>query len=242
MIWQRCLLCLPWAGLACALRALDFTGPTLASHVGARNAAGRGWLGISKSLQPCRSHCALAWVETDRSYWRQVLEYGAEGCLQSVLDEYVHILKDSLGPVGEEPEEMVEDIAETIQTALTVRSSCTGCRRYSGRKWRRNGTDASTPVTLRHAFGQGRDEEKWRHSCVTCAEGARGIQFTILALRCYLDLYWPGRTRFSLVLPCHRALEFTANPVDLEQREGRVHHIRDMRYEKTLRVSMDAMP
>lgn len=30
-------------------------------------------------------------------YWQRVMHYSAEGCLQSVLDEYAHVLRDSLG-------------------------------------------------------------------------------------------------------------------------------------------------
>ena len=54
-------------------------------------------------------------------YWRCVLEYSAEGGLQSVLDEYIHILKDSQGLIGWEPEVMCPQLATAIQQALTVR-------------------------------------------------------------------------------------------------------------------------
>ena len=33
----------------------------------------------------------------DESYWRAVLDHSVDGCLQAVLDEYVHVLIESEG-------------------------------------------------------------------------------------------------------------------------------------------------
>ncbi len=208
----------------CALRALDrFTGPTLASHVGARNAAGRiGW--AFRSLYNRVEVAALlrGLKQTD-PYWRRVLEYGVEGCLQSVLDEYVHILKDSLGLVGEEPEEMVEDIAEAIQTAVTVRAAALAVddiRAGNG------GVTVQThrlPSRFAMPFGQGRDEE----SGDTAASRAQKVR------EAFNSPFWPfvvtstsiGQEGLDFHWYCHAIVHWNlpANPVDLEQREGRVH-------------------
>ena len=208
----------------CALRAMDrFTGPTLASHVGARNAAGRiGW--AFRSLYNRVEVAALlrGMKQTD-PYWRRVLEYGAEGCLQSVLDEYVHILKDSLGLVGEEPEEMVEDIAEAIQTALTVRASALT---VDDIRVANGGVTVRThrlPSRFAMPFGQGRDEE----SGDTAASRAHKVR------EAFNSPFWPfvvtstsiGQEGLDFHWYCHAIVHWNlpTNPVDLEQREGRVH-------------------
>lgn len=208
----------------CALRALDrFTGPTLASHVGARNAAGRvGWA-FRSLYNRVEVTALLRGLKQTDPYWRRVLEYGVEGCLQSVLDEYVHILKDSLGLVGEEPEEMVENIAEAIQTAITVRAAALAVDDIRARN---GGVTVQThrlPSRFAMPFGQGRDEE----SGDTAASRAQKVR------EAFNSPFWPfvitstsiGQEGLDFHWYCHAIVHWNlpANPVDLEQREGRVH-------------------
>ena len=40
------------------------------------------------------------------TYWRLTLQYGIDGNPQSVLDEYVHVLRESLGLQEHSPEEL----------------------------------------------------------------------------------------------------------------------------------------
>ena len=152
-----------------------------------------------------------------------MLEYGAEGCLQSVLDEYVHILKDSLGLVGEEPEEMVKDIAEAIQTALTVRAAVLAVDDIRAENGGVSVKTHRVPSRFAMPFGQGRDEE----SGDTAASRAQKVR------EAFNSPFWPfvvtstsigqGGARFHWY--CHAIVHWNlpANPVDLEQREGRVH-------------------
>ncbi len=228
----------------CALRALDrCTGPTLASHVGARNAAGRmGWA-FRSLYNRVEVTALLRGLKQTEPYWRRVLEYGAEGCLQSVLDEYVHILKDSLGLVGEEPEEMVEDIAEAIQTAITVRAAALVVDDI------RAGTDGVRVQTQRlpsrfaMPFGQGRDEES-DDSATSRAQKVR---------EAFNSPFWPfvvtstsiGQEGLDFHWYCHAIVHWNlpANPVDLEQREGRVHRYKGHAVRKNIasRYGHDAM-
>ena len=208
----------------CALRALDrFTGPTLASHVGARNAAGKIGRAFRSLYNRIEVTALLRGMKQTDPYWRRVLEYGAEGCLQSVLDEYVHILKDSLGLVGEEPEEMAEDIAETIQTALTVRASALAVDDIRAEN---GGVSVKThrlPSRFAMPFGQGRDEE----SGDTSASRAQKVR------EAFNSPFWPlvvtstsiGQEGLDFHWYCHAIVHWNlpSNPVDLEQREGRVH-------------------
>jgi hypothetical protein len=36
-------------------------------------------------------------LNREEPYWLRVMEYAMDGCLQAVLDEYAHVLRDSLG-------------------------------------------------------------------------------------------------------------------------------------------------
>lgn len=56
-------------------------------------------------------------------YWRKVLEYSASGCIQAVLDEYLHFLDDHLGLSLRPVNEARKGVAGTLRLALTLRTT-----------------------------------------------------------------------------------------------------------------------
>ncbi len=56
------------------------------------------------------------------AYWRGVLRYCIEGCLQSVIDEYTHVLRDHLGLTTGDEGERVHEIADEVISALSLRT------------------------------------------------------------------------------------------------------------------------
>jgi hypothetical protein len=56
-------------------------------------------------------------------YWQRVLDYSHAGGLQAMLDEYAHLLRESLGVSSAPTEEMVEKIATELIGALTLRTA-----------------------------------------------------------------------------------------------------------------------
>lgn len=208
----------------CALRALDrFTGPSLANSVVARNAAGKiGWA-FRSLFNRVEVTALLRGLKKGEPYWRRVLEYGAEGCLQAVLDEYVHILKDSLGLVGETPEAMVGDIAEAIQTTVSVRAAVLAVDEIRPENGDITVKTHRLPSRFAMPFGQGRDEE----SGDTGASRAQKVR------EAFNSPFWPfvvtstsiGQEGLDFHWYCHAIVHWNlpSNPVDLEQREGRVH-------------------
>jgi len=59
-------------------------------------------------------------------YWLRVVEYCGDGCLQAVMDEYVHIMRESMGLQDASILEAAPDLAEAISVALTLRTSRVG--------------------------------------------------------------------------------------------------------------------
>jgi len=55
-------------------------------------------------------------------YWEQVLDYSLSGNIQSVMDEYVHILNESLGLFDKPFDGKIEKIAEEVYSAVSVRT------------------------------------------------------------------------------------------------------------------------
>ena len=59
-------------------------------------------------------------------YWRRVLEYCAAGCLQSVLDEYVHVLLESEGLIDTPPLKASAQLADRIASVAGLRAATPG--------------------------------------------------------------------------------------------------------------------
>ncbi len=146
-------------------------------------------------------------------YWRAVLDYCAAGNLQSVMDEYVHHFRLSYGP---DPltDESILRLAAKIRDAISmrpapytafdptspdepIRFSSRFALRYGNKQ--QNEDDVRQPA-VRNAF----NSPFWPFVLASTSVGQEGI-----------DLHWW----------CHALVHWNtpANPVDFEQREGRVH-------------------
>jgi hypothetical protein len=149
----------------------------------------------------------------DETYWRAVLRYSADGNLQAVLDEYLHHLavanadttlddrvlaelaQAAAGAIASRPSRYQAFDPTTPDTpiAFTARFAL----RYGGR--RQNQEDARQPE-VRRAF----NSPFWPFVLATTSVGQEGI-----------DFHWWSHALLHWNTP--------ANPVDFEQREGRVH-------------------
>jgi len=161
--------------------------------------------------------------EGELPYWHKVLQYCVVGCVQAVLDEYAHVLREYLGLLSKEPAEIGAGIAQAVNEALTLRTSA--LRLDDVRVGRSGSIDVTNDWTIRTHFAvrfgdelseDGRQVTRkeqvkdafnspfWPFVLVTTAVGQEGLDF-----HCYSHavVHW----------------NLPANPVDLEQREGRVH-------------------
>ena len=208
----------------CALRAL-----TRASGVGARSAlAARNYAGEIawgfRSLFSLPEAIALirgARPGDEAPYWRQVLDYCAAGHLQAVLDEYVHTLRDLEGLFDKSEEEAWARLAEAVVEALSLR---TGTARVDDIR-ATNGTASIGPRRLRNHFAI-------RFGTQETDDGQAGAREGQVR-RAFNSPFWPfvltstsvGQEGLDFHAYCHAVVHWNlpSNPVDLEQREGRVH-------------------
>lgn len=152
-------------------------------------------------------------LDSGEDHWRAVLEYCARGCLQAVLDEYLYHLW------GNEGNEKLTDegllaLATTIQQVLTlppgpykafdphdhanpIGMSGRFALRYPG-KFDEGGAERVREV--REAF----NSPFWPFVRASTSSGQEGIDFHWW---CSAVVHW----------------NVPANPIDFEQREGRVH-------------------
>ena len=152
----------------------------------------------------------------DLPYWRKVLQYSAFGNLQAVLDEYVHHLRQDQFKADLDGNALF-NFAAMAASAMSLRSTTYQAidvddleshlrfvprfaLRYGGR--RQNAEDARQPE-VRNSF----NSPFWPFVLASTSVGQEGI-----------DFHWWCHSVFHWNTP--------ANPVDFEQREGRVDRYR----------------
>jgi len=165
----------------------------------------------------------LSGADKDQPYWRSVLDYGAKGCLQAVLDEYAHVLRESLGVLDATPESACQQIAEGMRRALSLRTATMAVDDISvdsvGKKLK------IEKQRLRVHFAARFGEEK--------TDGGEQLSRAEQVREAFNSPFWPfvlattsvGQEGLDFHHYCHAVVHWNvpSNPVDLEQREGRVH-------------------
>ena len=179
--------------------------------------------------------------EGEGRYWRDVVRHCVDGNLQAVLDEHGHVLRDWLGHLSLEDVdrhrkaadddrrwEAAHDIAAKIAEALELRTSSyrvdIPVRKRKGRK-RRNG----------HKIAFDRHRMRTRFAVAFANQTLeRGGEVRVESVSAAFNSpFWPfvlastsiGQEGLDFHLWCHAVIHWNlpSNPVDLEQREGRVH-------------------
>ena len=159
-------------------------------------------------------------------YWRDVVRHSIDGNLQAVLDEHSHILRDWLGYVSldgvDDRAAAAENIASKIGDALELRTS-------------------SFRIDIPRSNGNGSGIELDQHRMRTRFAVSFGNQVLDDGGEARIESvsdafnspFWPfvlvstsvGQEGLDFHLWCHAVVHWNlpTNPVDLEQREGRVH-------------------
>ncbi|MFD4368678.1 helicase-related protein [Rhodococcus sp. NPDC058521] len=156
----------------------------------------------------------------DREYpqlphWQRVLKYCADGNLQSVLDEYLFHLATDLGLQSVDDAALL-DLARTAAAALALRPARYQATdplgadpvirfpaRFAMQYGSKSADDSFRPAEIRQAF----NSPFWPFVLVSTSAGQEGIDFHP----------W-----------CHNVAHWNtpSNPVDFEQRDGRVNRFR----------------
>lgn len=206
----------------CALRALRRIAPDLdwddPRLLKAANQVAWGF----RTLFNQHDAVALLRKDDDR-YWHRVLTYGAEHNLQSVLDEYAHYLVDAEGLGARPSADRIAGVSKAMVDALSIRPSQIDVEdptvdgdTLAINKFQMRGRFAMRLADYKDEeggaarLGSVRDafNSPFRpFALATTSVGQEGLDFHPY---CYRVYHWnlPG------------------NPVDLEQREGRVHRFK----------------
>lgn len=209
----------------CALRALrrarasspatDQFGPALELGL-----AFRDLFNLPEAYAIIRSLSGTA--KADEVFWKAALEYCVSGNLQAVLDEYVHALSDWVEDLPAEQGGKVAAVVKTAVDSLSIKTTDLTARTVE------KGA-IGEPVRMRTRFalrlGDGRTED------------AKSVNRVDTVRKAFNSPFWPfvlvttsiGQEGLDFHHYSHAVLHWNlpSNPVDLEQREGRVHRFKN---------------
>ena len=151
-------------------------------------------------------------------YWRRVLAYCLAGGLNDVLDEYFHVVGEA-GGFGRSPESLVQSLAQVVRTPTRnlgtqqwelgedgLNRRIVYMRQHLARRFGADRVSGMNPDAVDHldAIRAAFNSPFWPFVLGTTSIGQEG-----------LDFHWY----------CHAVVHWNlpSNPVDLEQREGRVN-------------------
>jgi len=164
-------------------------------------------------------------------YWQRVLEYAHAGGLQAVLDEYTHLLRESLGVAALSVTAIAEKIGNELIAALTIRAASLRIDEVTAPRYAREVKINTESMRIRFAmrFGDDRSDEE----ALIGVDGAPAGTRKERVRAAFNSPFWPfvlvstsvGQEGLDFHHYCHAITHWNlpSNPVDLEQREGRIH-------------------
>jgi len=175
--------------------------------------------------------------EPETFYWRLGLQHCLEGNVQSLLDEQGHCLIESLGVVDESESERAIAIGDSIGSSLSVRTSQLQLDEVRVhpklRKVELEGYNTRCRFALR--FAELKDE---RGATVARADTVREA-FNSPFRPFVLASTSIGQEGLDFHTWCHSVVHWNlpSNPVDLEQREGRIHRYKGHAVRKNIAMA-----
>ena len=153
-------------------------------------------------------------------YWKRLVDYAIAGNLQAVLDEYAYVLVSARGHLDASKDEVVDDIAEVMHDTVRLRTV-----RYGVSRIEIDGDRVDIqPAKLRANFALRLSDERSDDGTQTRLSDVREA-FNSPFRPFVLATTSAGQEGLDFHPYCHAVVHWNlpSNPVDLEQREGRVH-------------------
>ncbi|MFT3714069.1 MAG: helicase-related protein [Archangium sp.] len=175
--------------------------------------------------------------DEEEGFWRVLLGYSLNGGMQAMLDEFVHVLRDSLGETEHDVSDRSHAIAEAVRESLSLRT--TNLKVYDRR-----------PTVGGRSIEHG-DEVRLRcHFAVTLGDQSAEdgkLTRSRQVRRSFNSPFWPfvlattsvGQEGLDFHPYCHAVVHWNlpSNPVDMEQREGRVHRFKNHAVRRNIAAS-----
>ena len=175
-------------------------------------------ISLLRSLAPNRGDS-----QRQPPYWSLVLNYCREGCLQAVLDEHWHVLWDQMSWAPDfNKDEVARECASSLYKSIQPVPSRVHAHFYetnNRRELSRKEFRIRTVFALRFGHLSGEDDQK------SISQDAVRNAFNSPFRPFLLASTSIGQEGLDFHPWCYRLMHWNlpGNPVDLEQREGRVH-------------------
>jgi len=228
----------------CALRALRRVATSLAWDSPALlHGAVRVSEGFRTLFNLPETIAFLRGTEPETFYWKLGLWHCLQGNIQSLLDEQAHCLVESLGVIDEAETERAKAIGDSIGSCLSIRTSQLQLDeivvRPRLRKVELEGYNTRCRFALR--FAELKDETGATVARADTVREAFNSPFRPFILASTSI----GQEGLDFHTWCHAVIHWNlpSNPVDLEQREGRVHRYKGHAIRKNVAKSygLDAL-
>ena len=153
------------------------------------------------------------------AHWENLLTYCKCGNFQAMLDEYAHLIANGL----DNDDSFVYNLHENITVSMNIRTTTYNVDTYNNFKSRVNGKEG-TAVSLRTHFavaftkGDGKEKDADRKKVVRNAFNSPFRPFVLASTSI-------GQEGLDFHNYCRRIVHWNlpSNPIDLEQREGRIN-------------------
>jgi len=226
-----------------ALRAFSRANGISASTLNpVRDAAGKTGLAFRSHFNHAEIIEMIRAVFHGEPYWLRVLEYAHAGGLQALLDEYMHLLGGSPGLADAPIEKRTKAISNELVDALTLQTASLHVDEISAPPYAREVKIEKVRMRTRFAlrFGDERGDEETPPGFPNLVAGSRKERVRAA----FNSPFWPfvlistsvGQEGLDFHHYCHAITHWNlpSNPVDMEQREGRVHRYKGHAVRKNL--------
>jgi hypothetical protein len=210
----------------CALRALQALYPEARSDPTLRNAAARIAWAFRSLLNRPQAMAIIRAGQREAPYWQLALEHCGAAGLDSVMTEYAHVMRDSTGVYARPTVEACDEVAGAMSEALTVRTASLTIDELGVDQATRQPTlkPMRMPALFAMRFGSDKADDTQqavRDSAIRAAFNSPFWPFLLASTSVGqegLDFHWY----------CHAIIHWNlpSNPVDVEQREGRIHRFK----------------
>ena len=162
--------------------------------------------------------------KSEDAHWENLLTYCKQGNIQAMFDEYAHLITNGL----DADNNLVDNLHYTIASSMDVRTTIYTIDTFNAFKARANGTKEK-PTAIRSHFavaftkGDGKEKDADRKKSVRNSFNSPFRPFVLTSTSIGqedLDFHWYCRKVIHWNLP--------SNPVDLEQREGRINRYKGL--------------
>jgi hypothetical protein len=214
------------------LRSFARIAKVAGSEQAARTAAARVGAAFRSLFNQPDSTAAVRVASSDDDYWKQCLDYSASLGLQATLDEYLHLLMSELGLDGKAETDRLERLAERIASVVGLRRAAVGAHHIHVRHgaMKRDSKRFRSRFSMR--FGEERRDESDQSLRADDVRAAFNSPFGPFVLATTSV----GQEGLDFHFYCHSVVHWNlpSNPVDLEQREGRVHRFKGLAVRKNV--------